>query len=67
LGYRNPKWKEWWQTIQEFIGEQIHDSMELVCFDEQSYQLELQAYQITFPDFKYEPLSFCMWKLEPLA
>jgi hypothetical protein len=23
LGHRNPKWKEWWQTIQEFIEEQI--------------------------------------------
>jgi hypothetical protein len=32
--------------------------MELVRFDEQSYQLELHAYRITFLDFKYEPLSF---------
>jgi hypothetical protein len=32
--------------------------MELTCFDEQSYQLELQAYQTAFPDFKYEPPSF---------
>jgi hypothetical protein len=32
--------------------------MELTCFDEQSYQLELQAYQTVFPDFKYEPSSF---------
>jgi hypothetical protein len=28
--------------------------MELACFDEQNYQLELHAYQIAFPDFKYE-------------
>jgi hypothetical protein len=58
LGDKNPKWKEWWQIIHEFIEEQIQDNMELVCSDEQSYQLELQAYQIIFPDSKYEPLSF---------
>jgi hypothetical protein len=40
--------------------------MELVRFDEQSYQLELQAYQIVFPDFKYEPMNLCLWKLEPI-
>jgi hypothetical protein len=34
LGDRNSKWKEWWQTIQEFIEEQIQESMELVHFDE---------------------------------
>jgi hypothetical protein len=32
--------------------------MELVCFHEQSYQLELYAYQTVFLDFKYEPPSF---------
>jgi hypothetical protein len=32
--------------------------MELVHSDEQSYQLNLQAYQIVFPDFKYKPSSF---------
>jgi hypothetical protein len=32
--------------------------MELAYFDEQSYQLELQAYQTIFLDFKYKPLSF---------
>jgi hypothetical protein len=37
--------------------------MELVRFDEQSYQLELQAYQITFLDFKYEPLSFIFMEI----
>jgi hypothetical protein len=44
LGDRNPKWKEWWQIVQEFIEEQIQNSMELVCSDEHSYQLKLQAY-----------------------
>jgi hypothetical protein len=32
--------------------------MELARFDEQSYQLELQAYQTTFPSLKYKPPSF---------
>jgi hypothetical protein len=32
--------------------------MKLTHFDEQNYQLELQVYRTTFPDFKYEPLSF---------
>jgi hypothetical protein len=32
--------------------------MELACFNEQNYQLELQTYQNIFLDFKYEPLSF---------
>jgi hypothetical protein len=38
--------------------ELIEDNMKLAHFDEQSYQLELQAYQISFLDFKYKPLSF---------
>jgi hypothetical protein len=32
--------------------------MELAHFNEQSYQLELHAYQTAFPYFKYEPPSF---------
>jgi len=32
--------------------------MELACFNEQSYQLKVQAYQTAFPNFKYEPPSF---------
>jgi hypothetical protein len=32
--------------------------MELVRFNEQNYQHELQAYQTTFLDFKYEPPNF---------
>jgi hypothetical protein len=34
LGDRNPKWKEWWQTVQEFIEEQIQNNVELARFDE---------------------------------
>jgi hypothetical protein len=37
LGDKNPKWKEWWQIIQEFKEEHIQESMELACSDEQSY------------------------------
>ncbi len=58
LGDRNPKWKEWWQIIQEFKEEQMQENMELACSDEQSYQLELHAYRIAFPNFKYELFSF---------
>jgi hypothetical protein len=31
---KNPKWKEWWQTVQEFTKEHILKSMELAHFDE---------------------------------
>ncbi len=58
LGDKNPKWKEWWQTIQEFMEEQIQDNMELTCFDEQSYQLQPHTYQTAFLNFKYEFFSF---------
>ncbi len=34
LGDKNPKWKEWWQVVQEFIEEQIHDNVELARVDE---------------------------------
>jgi hypothetical protein len=40
------------------MDEQIHDSMELVRSNEQSYKLELHTYRTAFPDFKYKPLSF---------
>ncbi len=43
LGYTNPKWKEWWQIVQEFIEEHIWDNMELAYFNEQSYQLEMHT------------------------
>jgi hypothetical protein len=44
LGNKNPKWKEWWQIIQEFMEEQIQENMELTYFDECNYQLKLQMY-----------------------
>jgi hypothetical protein len=28
LGDKNPKWKEWWQTIQEFMEELIQESID---------------------------------------
>jgi hypothetical protein len=30
LGNKNPKWKEWWQTLQEFTKDQIQENMVLV-------------------------------------
>jgi hypothetical protein len=61
LGDKNPKWKDWWQIFQEFTKKQIQDNMELAHFDEQSYRLELQAFQTISPDFKYEPPEFCIY------
>jgi len=54
---KNSKWKECWQIVHEFTKEHIQDNMELAHFDEQSYQLELHAYQTTFPNFKYKPFN----------
>jgi hypothetical protein len=34
LETKNPKWKEWWQTIQKFTKEQIQENMELIRFNE---------------------------------
>jgi len=63
LGDKNPKWKEWWPIVQEFIEEQIQKNMELAHSGEHVYQLELQVYQTTFPNFKYEPPSFVSMKI----
>jgi hypothetical protein len=41
---KNFKWKEWWQIVQKFIEQYTQKNMELVRFDEKSYQLELQVY-----------------------
>jgi hypothetical protein len=30
LEIKNPKWKEWWQTIQEFMEDQIQEKLEMV-------------------------------------
>ncbi len=40
------------------MEKQIQESTELARSDEQVYQLDLQLYQIVFPNFKYEPPSF---------
>ncbi len=58
LGDKNPKWKEWWQIVQEFKEELILENMEVAHFNEQSYQLELHTYETAFPAFKYEPPNF---------
>jgi hypothetical protein len=41
LGDKNLKWKKWWQIVQEFIKEQIHENMELVWADGQVSQFKL--------------------------
>jgi hypothetical protein len=66
LGNKNPNWKEWWQTIKKFTEEQIQESMELTHFNEHGYQLELQAYQTSFLNFKYEPPNFIYVELETI-
>jgi hypothetical protein len=48
LGVKNPKWKEWWQTVQEFTKEQNQVNMELVRSIEKNNQLELHTYWTTF-------------------
>jgi hypothetical protein len=40
------------------MEEQIQDNMELVCSDEQSYQLEVHTYRTTLPNFKYKLPNF---------
>ncbi len=37
--------------------------MELARYDEQSYQLELHAYEIIFLDFKHKPPSFVFMEI----
>jgi hypothetical protein len=49
LGNKNPKWKEWWQTVQKFMEEHILENMDLAHSDEQSYQLKLQNVSNHFP------------------
>jgi hypothetical protein len=41
LGDKNPKWKKWWQIVQEFMEKYIQENMELTRSNEQVYQLEL--------------------------
>jgi hypothetical protein len=61
LGDKNPKWKEWWQIVQEFTEEQIQENVELARFDEQSYQFGATHISNCFP-FKYEPPSFFIYE-----
>jgi hypothetical protein len=46
LADKNPKWNEWWQTIQQIMEEQIHDSLEIAHVDEEAYLNELVAYKL---------------------
>jgi L-rhamnose mutarotase len=40
----NPKWKKWWQIVQEIMDEQIQDSLEMVRVNEDAYLNELITY-----------------------
>jgi len=46
LANKNLKWKEWWQTIQEIMEEQIQDSLKIIHADKEAYLNELVAYQL---------------------
>jgi glucose-6-phosphate 1-dehydrogenase len=60
LGDSKPKWKEWWQIVQEFKDEWIHDNMELAHFDEQSYKPTKLFSLISSTNHQI----LCLWKLE---
>ncbi len=50
------KWKEWWQTVQEIMEEQIQDSLKIICADEEAYLNELVTYRLQFEGYKYDHL-----------
>jgi hypothetical protein len=51
---KNLKWKEWWQIVQEIMEEQIQDSLEIVCANEEAYLNELVAYHLQLEGYKYD-------------
>jgi hypothetical protein len=53
---RNSKWKEWWQIVQEFVKEQIQESLEIIHASEEAYLNELVAYWLHFESYKYDQL-----------
>jgi hypothetical protein len=57
LADKNLKWKEWWQTVQEIMKEQIQDNLEIAHVDEKAYMKELVAYQLQFEGYKYDRLT----------
>jgi hypothetical protein len=44
LAEKNPKWKEWWQTMQKITKEHIQKSLDIVHANEKAYLNELVAY-----------------------
>jgi hypothetical protein len=50
---KNPKWREWWKTIQKIREEHIQDSLELPHADEDAYLNELVAYMLKFQGYKH--------------
>jgi hypothetical protein len=57
LADNNSKWKEWWQTIQEIMEEQIQDGLEIIHTYEENYLNELVAYQLQFECYKCDRLT----------
>jgi hypothetical protein len=54
LANKNPKWKEWWQSVYKIIEEQIQDNLEIACANEEAYLYELVAYEMQFLEYKYD-------------
>jgi L-rhamnose mutarotase len=46
LAKKNPKWKEWWQTMQNITKEQIQESVKIVCVNEEAYLSKLVVYKV---------------------
>ncbi len=64
LANKNPKWKDWWQTMQKITKEQIQDNLEIVCANEDAYLYELVTYKMQFLEYKYDWLSSKLIEIE---
>lgn len=54
---KNPKWKKWWQIVQEITHEQIQDNLEMVHANEDAYLNKLVTYWLKFEGYTYDWLS----------
>jgi hypothetical protein len=63
LGDKNPKWKEWWQIVQEFIKEFMTICSWLIVMNKvinSSYKLTILLSLIS----NTNPQVSCLWKSE---
>jgi hypothetical protein len=51
---KNPKWKKWWQIVQEIMDEQIQDNLEMVHANEDTYLNKLVTYWLKFEGYTYD-------------